>query len=147
VSVQANHSSTDCTAVERSFKEQTLVGSPYTIKYNFVIFDAYLRYADEPFMAEGVAKKFTLTIENRLFIQQNIRLKLHLPDGFEAFPAKHMTFSLEQYHCNIRSVFYAFSITKFGLAQSENASPSYEFLLGISGIKGNTRSGYFAKKC
>ncbi|WP_127586516.1 ADP-ribosylglycohydrolase family protein [Paenibacillus koleovorans] len=119
----------------RSFKDHVLARSPYVVKHSFVILDAYLRYEDDPYMAEGVSKRFTLTIENRLYTQQVLTVKLHLPNVLEASPSARFTFPLENYHCNIGKEEIGFTLTCGASAGLHGSSPStYEAFLEISSL-------------
>lgn len=101
--------------------------SPFTAQYDFPIFTVYVDYAEEPFIQDGVAKTFRVTVENRIYAQQWLLMKWHVPDGWVVSPAGRSGHSLEQYHCNVGKTEATFRITPGGLAE-----PRYDVILEIA---------------
>ncbi len=114
--------------------EDILKRSPFIVKNEFVIFDTFLDYLEEPYIAAGQPKTFKLTVENKLFIQQWLNIKWHLPEGWEIAPGPSVGSSLEQFHCNIGRTEFNFTITGMSLNQSR-----YDLILEISSVGRHTK--------
>lgn len=121
-------------AWENRYFKDVLKRSPFIVKNEFVIFDTFLDYVEEPYIAEGQTKTFKLTVENKLYIQQWLNVKWHLPEGWEITPGPSVGASLEQFHCNIGRTEFNFSITGRGINQSR-----YDLILEISSIGRHTK--------
>lgn len=113
---------------DRSFKD-TLSLSPFTVKYDFTIFNAFLYYGQEPVVSEGKPRTFKLMIENNLYMQQFIQVKWHVPADWEISPGAHLSFPLEHYHCNIGTTEIEFTVTGHQLTQ-----PRYDLLLEVTSV-------------
>jgi len=121
-------------AWESRIFEDILKRSPFIVKNSFTIFDTYLDYNEEPFIADGSPKNFKLVIENSIFIQQWLNIQWHLPEGWEITPAISVCASLEQFHCNIGRTEFNFRITPKELKQSR-----YDLILEISSVGHHTK--------
>ncbi len=100
--------------------------SPFCVKADHVIFNTVLDYTEEPYIEESVPKKFILTIENQIKMQQWLQIKWYLPEGFTVSPGNPVGVSLEQYHCNIGKTKLEFEVTGYQLNQ-----PRYDFVIEI----------------
>ena len=78
-----------------------LMEAPDTISLETPIFRMSLKYDGTPFITPGCDKKFTLTVENTIQMQQWINIRWHLPEGFTLSPNTELSDSLEQFYCNI----------------------------------------------
>ncbi len=114
--------------------EDILKRSPFIVKNEFTIFDTFLDYREEPYLAEGQAKTFKLTVENKVFTQQWLNVKWHLPEGWEITPGLSVAASLEQFHCNIGRTELNFTITPRGLNESR-----YDLIVEISSLGRHTK--------
>lgn len=97
-----------------SFKD-LLKQSPFMIKNDFVIFNTVLDYTEEPFLHEGEPKKFKLFLENNHFVQQWIKVKWHVPDGWEVSQGITTCVSLGHYHLYGGTAEMEFTIIPHGL--------------------------------
>lgn len=114
--------------------EDILKRSPFIVKNEFVIFDTFLDYQEEPYIVEGKPKIFKLIVENKLLIQQWLNIKWHLLEGWEITPGPSVGVSLEQFHCNIGRTEINFTITGRNLTQSR-----YDLFIEISSIGRHTK--------
>jgi len=62
--------------------------SPYSVKYDFVVFNAVLEYCENPFIRPNKPVKFRLHLENNTNQQQYANIKWHLPEGWHITPGK-----------------------------------------------------------
>lgn len=95
--------------------EDELMLQPFQVKHRFILFDVVVNYYEEPYVRESEMKKFRLTIENNMRIQQWLEIKWYLPDGWQIAPSEEVSLSLEQYHGNIGRAEVEFEITPAGL--------------------------------
>lgn len=112
--------------VSRDFKDKLKL-SPFTTQHEYTIFNVYMEYDQEPYIQQDIPKKFKLSIENTMFIQQWLTIKWVLPEGWEISPSISVGASLEQYHCNIGRMELEFIIIGRRLTQ-----PRYDLLVEIS---------------
>ena len=97
-----------------SFKD-LLKESPFIVKNDFIIFNTVLDYIEDPFLIEGQPKKFRLLLENNHFVQQWIKVKWHIPDGWEVLPGENTCISLGHYHLHGGTNEMEFTIIPHGL--------------------------------
>lgn len=101
--------------------------NPFLTQYEFVPFKVYVDYHEAPFLQEGVAKKFTVTLENRFLYQQWLNVKWILPQEWEISPAPTVAVNLEQAHCNVPLSRLDFTVTPHNITESR-----YDLLLQIT---------------
>lgn len=118
---------------QRDFFE-VLAQSPFGVRTDHVIFETVLDYTEEPYIEDGVPKKFILTVENHLKVQQWLEIHWHLPEEFAVSPANHISVSLEQYHCNIGKTQIAFEVTGYQLNRSR-----YDLVIEIQSVGRHTK--------
>ena len=106
-----------------------LKSSQWTTEYDFVIYEARLSYDGEPYIGPGQSRKFTLTIRNNILMQQWINIKWYLPNNWTISPNRQMSFSLEQFYCNI-----GIQKIEFVITASEEIDASNEVLISISSV-------------
>lgn len=109
--------------------------NPFMVKHTSHPFDVYVDYHEEPYIAEDVTKKFTLTFENNLLRQQWLHATLHLPEGWEVTPARSLAINLEQAHCNVPLARVAIEITPHNLTQAR-----YDLILQVTSDGHHTQS-------
>ncbi|BBI31957.1 ADP-ribosylglycohydrolase family protein [Cohnella abietis] len=112
----------------KSFKD-TLSLSPFGVKYDFSIFNAFIDYGQDPIVSAGKPRTFKLVIENNLFMQQFIQVKWHVPAEWEVTPGTHLSVPLEHYHCNIGTTEIEFTLTAHQLNQ-----PRYDLLIEMTSV-------------
>lgn len=91
----------------------------YTVFQNSLI-RAYVDNHGAPYIAEGAAKKFTITFENLQRRQQWLTLTLHTPEGWEVQPGKTLAVNLEQGHCNVPLARVTLEVTPHALSRARN---------------------------
>jgi ADP-ribosylglycohydrolase len=69
--------------------------SPFVVSYRYHLFNILLDYCDEPYIAENVAKKFVLSIENNYSLPQWINISWHLPETWTISPGRNQSVYLE----------------------------------------------------
>ena len=112
----------------RSFSER-LAESPDTVSLETPIFRMSLKYHGTPFISPGSDKKFTLTVENTIQMQQWIDIHWYLPEGFTISPNAELSDSLEQFYCNIGINRYTFL-----LHVPETVKSKEELILSVSSL-------------
>jgi ADP-ribosylglycohydrolase len=110
----------------QSFNE-LLESSPFVTRHEFVLFNVYLDYCVEPIIKENISKKFKLRLENKIYVQQWLNIKWHVPADWEVSPSSFVGASLEQFHCNVGITDIEFEITGHGINQ-----PRYDLLIEIT---------------
>ena len=96
---------------------------------------AYVDNHGAPYIAEGAAKKFTITFENLQRRQQWLTLTLHTPEGWEVQPGKTLAVNLEQGHGNVPLARVTIEITPHNLTQSR-----YDLILQVTSDGHHTQS-------
>jgi ADP-ribosylglycohydrolase len=114
--------------------EDLLRQSPFMVKNDFVIFNTVLDYGEEPFVQEGKPKKFKLLIENNHFVQQWIKVKWHIPDGWEVLPGMNTTVFLGHYHLHGGTSEMEFTVIPHGLKEDH-----YDLVIEMSSNGRHTR--------
>lgn len=112
----------------RCFSER-LAESPDTVSLETPIFRMSLKYHGTPFISPGSDKKFTLTVENTIQMQQWIDIRWYLPEGFTISPNAELSDSLEQFYCNIGINRYTFL-----LHVPEAVKSKEELILSVSSL-------------
>ena len=118
---------------ERKFEDR-IAESPFVLRQQSPLFTVWLNYHDEPFIRDGVARTFTVTLENALAMQQWCTLRWHLPAGWEVTPARQITVPLEQFNSSVGRATTTFTLTPRGLDQ-----PRYDLVLDIASNGRSTR--------
>lgn len=111
-----------------------LAESPCTVTQETAIFRLSLRYDGDPFITPGTEKRFRLTVENRILMQQWITIRWILPDGFSITPGAVLSDSLEQFYCEIGINQYDFT-----LRVPEKTEGVEELILSVSSLGHPTR--------
>lgn len=78
---------------DRCFSD-LLKRQPFTVEKSGVVYDLRLTYDGEPYLQPGGQKSFRLEVENKLFVQQWLEIKWHLPEGFAMSPGSNVSLSL-----------------------------------------------------
>lgn len=119
---------------DRDFLKR-LEQQPFTVEKTGAVYDLRLTYDGEPYVQPGCQKRFTLEVENKLFVQQWLEAKWYLPEGFVLSPGPAVSLSLEQFHCNL-----GFARKEFTLTLPQELTQSrYELVLEVSAVGRHTR--------
>ncbi|KLU59769.1 ADP-ribosylglycohydrolase [Peptococcaceae bacterium CEB3] len=110
--------------IKESFGD-TLKRQPFSVKYEFVIFDAVLDYCGEPFIKENNTKTFILTLSNNIGRQQWVNIKWHTPDGWKVSPGKNISTYLD--HNDMGKTMLEFTLETEVLSEAR-----YDLLVEIS---------------
>ena len=119
---------------ERRFEDR-LAESPFVLRQSSTVLTAWLDCHGEPFVSEGVARRFTVTLENSLAMQQWCTLRWHLPPGWEVAPGRELAIPLEQFNSSIGRASTEFTIVPRGLDRVR-----YDLVLDIASEGRSTRT-------
>ena len=97
-----------------------LFADPFLTVFQNSLIRAYVDNHGAPYIAEGAAKKFTITFENLQRRQQWLTLTLHTPEGWEVQPGKTLAVNLEQGHCNVPLARVTLEVTPHALSRARN---------------------------
>ncbi len=107
---------------------------PFVVRIETPIFDVFVDYGKEPYLKSGEPFILKIEVENKIFTQQWLTIKLHLPVGLFSVNGEKISVPLEQYHCNIGRCEVQFEINSNELVES-----IYEIILEVSSLGHHTK--------
>lgn len=116
------------------FKDELYL-DPFCVRSEGVLFDSVFDYGGEPFVEEGAAKNFVLTIDNNVFAQQWLNIKWHLPEEWEISPGRERSVPLEQFHSNDGRI-----SLKYEVIPREMTKACYDLVIEISSNARHTKA-------
>ena len=75
-----------------------LARSPFCVSYDFVIYNALLDYGQDPVIKAGKPRKFRLVLNNQVGQQQWLRIRWHVPAGWQVEPGHTTAAFLDHTH-------------------------------------------------
>ena len=81
--------------------DSRLAECPYVVRTETPNFDVLVDYGKEPFLAPGQPFTVRVIIENKIFMQQWVKIRVLTQGSVQVLPGRVAHLSLEQYHCNI----------------------------------------------